>query len=182
MLRGLLAQKKEAIVARWLESTLATYAERASAFFQRDKDPFSNPVGHALRLGTEGVFENLREGINAEGVCQHLNEIIKIRAIQDFSPAQTVSFVFLLKRAVRVELGSSLSEPGMLAELEAFDADVDQVALFAFDIYTRCREKLHELRINEIKRSVGTLIGRLGEKAGETETNSTQVGDIVEIT
>ena len=43
--------------------------------------------------------------------------------------------------------------------------NVDQIALFAFDIYTRCREKVAELRINEIKRGVSAVMARLGVDA-----------------
>jgi hypothetical protein len=160
-LKDLLRNKKTAIVERWMDYTLSSYAGDASDFLKREKNPFANPVGHALRLGTLGIFENLLEGMDAPTVCSCLKEIIKIRAIQDFSPAQAVSFVFLLKQAIRSELGGVDLDSRLSPQLEAFEKEIDQVALFAFDIYVQCREQVHELRINEVKRSVAALTKRL---------------------
>jgi len=179
-LKEILEEKKAAIVDRWLEDTLATYPGDTPAFFKRQKDPFANPVGHALRVGTRAVFEGLLNGIEADKICHHLDEIIKIRAIQDFSPSQTISFVFLLKKIARKEAGKVAMEPQLAAEWVTFDADVDQIALFAFDIYARCREQLHELRINEVKRSVSALINRSSKSQLDSQPDANMPEDKIE--
>jgi hypothetical protein len=175
-LRSLLHDKKTTIVKRWLDSTFATYSGETASFLGGTRDRFSNPVGHALRTGTQGIYENLLEGLDPETVCRHLEEIIKIRAIQDLTPSRAVSFVFLLKEAVRAELGDEVL--ALAAELGRFESDVDQVALFAFDVYTRCREKLSELRINEIKRSVAGIMDRFrnGEEMPDPKSSRRREG------
>ena len=159
-LRNLLQEKKVAIVQRWLEEALATHGKDTAAFFNRSKDQFANPIGHAMRVGAQAVFENLLEGMEPDRICQHLEGIIKIRAVQDFSPSQAVSFIFLLKKVVRAELGKEALDSRRSVELTEFDAEVDQLALFAFDIFTRCREQLYEVRVNEVKRSVAAIMKR----------------------
>jgi hypothetical protein len=53
------------------------------------------------------------------------------------------------------------------------------MSLLALDIYMKCREELYELRVNEVKRSVGRLIERANmicgvpEKEGDPEVCST---------
>ncbi len=163
-------EKKTAIVERWLEDILATYASDASSFLRRERDPFANPVSHAFRVGTRAIFENIVEGLDADTVCRHLNEIIKIRAIQDFSPSRAVSFVFLLKKAIRTELGNDIEDRQLSKELAEIDTDIDQIALFAFDIYSRCREQVYELRVNEVKRSVSALMGRFTGNDSDPES------------
>ena len=37
----------------------------------------------------------------------------------------------------------------MTEELTAFDSAVDDLALFSFDIYLKCREKIYELKAKE---------------------------------
>ena len=32
-----------------------------------------------------------------------------------------------------------------------FESGIDQLSLRAFDLYTKCREKIHEIRIREMK-------------------------------
>ncbi|MHC5037752.1 MAG: RsbRD N-terminal domain-containing protein [Planctomycetota bacterium] len=153
-------EKKAAILQRWLEETLASYAPETSAFLHRGKDRFANPVGHALRTGTAGVLDALVEDMDPDRICRHLDEIIRVRAVQDMTPAEAVAFVFSLKKAARDVVGDSTRRPELTAGLLEFDTRVDQVALFAFDIYSRCRDQLGELRINEMKRSVAALLER----------------------
>ena len=171
MLNDLLQQNKDSIIERWLEDTLATYAKDMSSFLDREKDRFANPVGHALRTGTRAIFENLLDGMDPELICGHLNEIIKIRAIQDFPPGRAVSFVFLLKKAVRAGIGNKATDPKLAPGLLDIDTKIDQIALFAFDIYTKCREQMHELRVNEVKRSVSALMDRFTGTDSESDSS-----------
>jgi hypothetical protein len=162
-LKDLLHSKRATIAKRWLDKTLETYAPDAAAFFGKQKDPFANPVGQALRTGTRVMVDCLLDGIDAEKICGCLEEIVKIRSIQDFTPAQAVSFVFSLRQIVREELGQELGSD-RLGELEEFDSRIDQLALFAFDIYAKCRERLYDIRVDEVKRSVSGLIRRLNRE------------------
>lgn len=155
---------KDAIVRRWLDDVLTSYGEEGSAAFRRGKDPFANPVGHALRAGTQAIFEALLEGADAERLREHLQEVIKIRAVQEFSATQAVGFTFQLKEAVRAELGSAASDPQFASELTKLDGQIDQLALAAFDVFVQCREQLCELRINEVKRQVSWVLDKMNER------------------
>ena len=64
--------------------------------------------------------------------------------------------------AAREELADKLQDPALQGELAAFDAEIDQVALYAFDVYTKCRDRLHELRVDDVKRRVSGLMRRMG--------------------
>ena len=150
----LLQQKKTSIVCRWIEGVLATYPEGACAAFARQKDPFANPIGHSLRVGLPAVFDALLGGPDFQKIREHLHEIVKIRAVQQFSPSQAVGFVFQLKEAIRSELRKATGDPQFAVELADFDTRVDQAALVAFDLLVQCRQRVTELRINELKRTV----------------------------
>jgi hypothetical protein len=159
-LRPLLQEKKTAVVRRWLDDTLASYAPETGAFLDGGSDRFANPVGHALRTGAEGVLDDLLDGAEPEGICRHLDGMIRIRAVQEFSPSRAVAFVFLLKGAVRAALGRRVSDPALREDLASLDAWVDQVALFAFDIFVKCREQVYELRVKDVKRNVAFILDR----------------------
>lgn len=163
-LHELLVGNKAGILARWQQKTLGSYAPDATAFFKRERNQFANPVGHAVREGTRTLLDVLLDGFDADRACAPLNEIVKIRAIQDFTPAQALGFVFSLKDAVREEIPGELGDPRLQDAWVEFCRQVDQLALFAFDIYTRCREKVCELRVNEIKRRVGRVMDRLNQE------------------
>ncbi len=165
----LLRDKRDMIVQRWLDDGLATYPEDSVSAFKRQKDPFANPIGHSLRLGTRAIFDALLHGADSDAIQHHLNEIVKIRAVQQMTASEAIRFVFSLKQAVRAELGHAARDPQIVGELEAFDCEVDRVALVAFDTYVQCREQVSELRISEVKRQVSWIIDRVNRRNTEPE-------------
>ncbi len=94
-------EKSAAIAQRWLAKALAAYPAESAAAFARQQDRFANPVGHALRLGTRAAVAALLEGQEPGEICSHLDEIVKIRAVQELQPSEAIRFVFLLKEALR---------------------------------------------------------------------------------
>jgi hypothetical protein len=160
-----LREKSSAIAERWLRDTLATYPGESAAAFQRQTDPFANPVGHAVRAGTRAALDAFLHGEQPHKICFCLDEIIKIRAVQEFSPSRAISFVFLLKDAIRAELAAEDGHGSSCdSELTELEKQIDQIALGAFDIYMRYRAQVCELRINEVKRSVAKLVERLNRR------------------
>ena len=177
-LKQLMTEKREAIAQSWLEGALAMYPENSAALFAREKDPFANPVGHSLRLGIDRVLSTLLGSEDAGDVNEHLIEVMKIRAVQQFATSQAVGFIFRLKEIVRAELGRAAGEPGIADELAELDAQVDAIALAAFDVYVGCREEVFELRVNEVKRQVSWVVGKMNQQ--ETDPDLIQIGPKLE--
>ncbi len=151
VLDELLQKNSDTIKERWLEGALASYGQDSAGFFRQQKNRFANPVGHTLVTETGAIVDSLIARADAADLCLHLEEIVKIRAIQEFTPSEAVSFVFLLKDTVRELFADELSVPGLRSELVAFEDRIDQLALFAFDIFVKWREKVYSLRVREIK-------------------------------
>ena len=87
-----------------------------------------------------------------EDTAGALDGIVRIRAVQDLSPAAAVGFVLLLKRAVREVLAEG--RPGLpeAPDLSELDQAVDRLLLEAFDLFAECRETIYRLRVGELKR------------------------------
>lgn len=166
-LEELLRDRADAIAQRWLLDALATYSAEASVAFGRERDPFANPVGHALREGTRGIVTALVDDVDDETVRHSLSEMVRIRAIQEFSPSQALAFVFRLKDAVLAELGSVARDPGLSDQLRELDRRIDRIGLAAFDSYVVCREQVFDLRVNEVRRSVAWAVERLNRRDAE---------------
>ena len=175
MLEHLLSQKRAAILKRWLGLILGTYPADSSRFFKREKDRFVNPVGYTISLEIEALYDELLQGMNRDKLSASLDNIIRIRSVQDFSPSQAIAFVFLLKKAIREELASEIRENQLFEELLRFESRIDQLALLAFDIYMKCREKVYEIRVNEVKAErerVFKLLERTSPRYGKPETEN----------
>lgn len=158
-LKNHLSGKKAAILKKWFDAVADTYAADTAGFLKKQKAQFTNPVGYTLAEGLEGLFDALLQGMIPDTVKTFLDGIVRIRAIQEFEPSEAVAFVFQLKKVVRQELGAELlQQPGMTEELASFDSAIDDLALFSFDIYIKCREKIYELKANEARNMTFRLL------------------------
>ncbi len=161
-LKDVLQEKKSTIVKKWFDAVLETYHENARGPLGKREAQFTNPVGYNLSQGIEGLFDALLEGLIPDDVSRILDDMIRIRAVQDFTPSQALAFIFEVKKIAREELASEIQhDPHMREELATWDSAVDDLVLFAFDIYMRCREKIYDLKANEAR----NLTFRLLQKA-----------------
>jgi len=162
-LEDLLKQKASHIQKRWLALIIDTYPADSQRFLREQKDRFANPVGTALARAVETLYHELLHGMNSEKVDSALDEIVRIRAVQDFSPARAMTFIFLLKKVLREELYQEIKESRAAWEdVLALEARVDEMALRGFDLYMNCREKVYEIRAKEAKNHVSRLLQKAG--------------------
>lgn len=157
----LLGSRRSAIADRWTDLALRVYPQDSTGFIRQEKDRFKNPVGHLTRQSLDELVAGLLTGRPAEEMTEPLDRIVRIRAVQDLAPSRALEFVFLLERAVREELGEELAKREDLSALRAW---ADRLAMQAFDQFVKCRERIHELRVLEIKRQGTTLLERLQER------------------
>ena len=148
------ARTRDRFVEEWLASTLQTYPEQTGRFLRDERDPFRNPVGQTLRTGLTALVAELLGDFDRPRVAAALEAIVRIRAVQDFTPAEAVGFVLLARRAARAVAGDG--DPGV-GPLDALDARVDDMALVAFDLYARCREEIHAIGARAARRRVYVL-------------------------
>ena len=140
---------KDKIVDRWVDYTLSTY--QASSFFKKERDIFANPVGGNIREALKKLFSLLAKGAGTEQMIPPLEQIMKIRSIQEFSPSQAVAPLNAVKHITREILAADKERRHLVSELYDFEFAVDLAILAAFDIYMQCRERLYQTRIQEIK-------------------------------
>lgn len=157
-LKDLIEGKKSVILERWFDAIIETYPTDATGFLKNKQDRFTNPVGHAISQGTAGILEVLVGEKELTEDLPFLNDIIKVRAIQDFTPSKAINFVFLLKKVVRETLEKEIRQNQIYDALLRFESKIDDLALFAFNIYVKCREQIYELKTDELKRMTYTLL------------------------
>lgn len=157
---NLLTQKRSTILKKWFDVVIETYPPETAQFIKKQKDRFSNPVGSIILQGIEDLFAELLQGIDYEKVPTYLDNIVRIRAVQDFTPSEAVSFIFLLKRVIRDEMEKEIRENGLYENLLAFETQIDKLALLSFDIFMKCREKIYELKAMELNNQTYSLLKR----------------------
>lgn len=161
-LKNLLLQKRSPIVKKWCDVVLCTYPEQSRTFLRKQKDRFANPVGRTIFEGIESIYDELLQEADADKISLFLDNIVRVRAVQDFSPSQAVGFIFGLKKVIREELGSEILKAGLADEWAGFESKIDGLALLCFDIYTACRQKISDIRVDEVRRRSSRLLKMAG--------------------
>jgi hypothetical protein len=157
-IKDLLAQNRSAIVQKWFDRAVKTYPANSQKFIEEQKDQFANPVGSTILQGIEGLYAELLREMETEEVRKYLDPMMRIQAVQDFSPSQALAFIPSLKGIVREELTKEMQEMRVIEELSEFETRIDRLTLLAFDHYMKCREKIYEIRLEELRnRSVGVM-------------------------
>lgn len=151
MLEDLVSKKKLLLADKWVNLIFDTYSKETSRFLKVQTNQFSNPVGYAVNTAANLLLDELTGSLNPGTIKPLLIDLIKIRAVQDFSPSMATGFIFLLKKVIRDEFKEELYDKEYSDELFVLDSKIDQLALIAFDLYQECREKIYEIRLNEIK-------------------------------
>lgn len=167
LLTNLLVQNKAAILQRWLNLIVESYPAEASPFL-KEANRFTNPAGYVICEETARLLEELLKAQgNSGAICASLENIMRIRAVQDFSPEEAMGFIFLLKRAIIEEVGEEIGKGPIFREWLDFEHRIDEVACASAGTYLKCRERIYELKLNEVKAErdgVFNLLGRIHDK------------------
>lgn len=158
VLRNLLEGKKSDIIQKWSNAIMDTYPADSSGFLKKQKDQFANPVGFTISQGVEKILTALLDGNETAAAQPFLMDIIKVRAVQNFTPSQAVAFIFLLKKIIREELSEAIEDRQISEDFIALEVKIDELALSSFEIYSKCREQLYELKNMELKNMTYRLL------------------------
>ncbi len=157
-LKQRLMEKKSLILTSWNEIILTVPEGGAPEFLEKQNALVKDATGYTVPQGLEGLFSALLQGVIPEDSKRFLDCMIRIRAAHDIRASQAVAFILALKNVVRKELGRTLNEPGMAEELTAWESVVDEMALFAFNLYMESREVVLERRADEEKQETLNLL------------------------
>jgi hypothetical protein len=159
---SILNTKKNTIVKKWFDLVVNSYPPDTAAFLKSQKDQFTNPVGHTTKKGLEAVFDEIVSGMDRDTIVSFLDPIIRIRAVQDFTPSQAVGFLLDLKNVIRATLKKELKSAPVSAGLAEIDANIDRLCLIGFDIFVTCREAIYQLKVNTERDKIYSAFSRAG--------------------
>jgi Mg/Co/Ni transporter MgtE len=158
-LQKFLTENRQKLVEKWIAALLATYPADSVKFFKNTKDPFANPVGNTIKRSIDLLFTQvIKQKMDPTALNEAMDPVIRLRAVQEFTPSQAISFIFTIKQLLRKELARHLQEKSVENFLSDVESNTDEMVLMASDIYGTCREKIYLLRINQAKNSLNKLL------------------------
>ncbi len=165
-----LKSKSKEVVDKWFEVVIRTYPHEAASFFLDQKDEFLNPVGSILKKELKNIWGELLEEQSSNRLKEYIDAIVRVRAVQDFSPSGALIIFKKLKDLIRDMFSKNIEENLWQRQLRDFEDKIDQLMLLAFDIYMKCREKLWELKVKEAYANVRNIIRLAGIRVKEEKS------------
>jgi hypothetical protein len=132
-LKSLLQEKKASIVKKWRDVVLSTYPEQSQKFLRKQKDAIANPVGRRIIEGIESLYDEVVDEADSRKISLFLDELAK-----------------------------EILQNGISEEWAAFEIRLDGLALLCFDVYSECRQKLFDIRVNEVRNQSHRLLKMAG--------------------
>ncbi|MGE4292458.1 MAG: RsbRD N-terminal domain-containing protein [Desulfovibrio sp.] len=155
-----LAQDRAKLVSNYADLILGTYPAETQAVWRKQTDRFANPVGTAILEAAQELIDAFLAWDDAEQVSHALEALVRIRSVQNFKPSQALCFVYLLKKVLRDAYLKELAASGELQALMALETRIDNMGLIAFDLYSKTREQIFAMRVEEVKRAQYNLLRR----------------------
>jgi rsbT co-antagonist protein RsbR len=143
-IRSLLASQEKELLADWIQNQLAATTLRGDLMkeseLREQSREFLNVFQKAVQTGSLDRFE----GPEWAPVREFLQTLSRSRAHQGFSPTETATFVFSLKRPLFERLRQALgNDASALAEEIWIATDlIDQLGLLTSEMYQKGREEV----------------------------------------
>ena len=137
----------QTILEHWLVRLFQDYPGQTVDLV--DPDQFRNPVSFLFRENLAVVVRQLLGKNDVAVTTRAVQNVVRIRAVQDLTPSQATAFVSELKPIVKEVLPE--------ADLPNLYGRIDQLSLIASREYERCREQLEQIRVSERQRATGAL-------------------------
>lgn len=132
-----LKEKKQKILAIWQDKIFETYPVKPSV---------PEIIGY-IEECTEKIFDKFVEVYNGgsfEGIEEAVDDLMRYLAVDaKLTPGQSIEKILFLKELVLKEFSPDFKEFVKINNI------VDKLACMAFDIYTKCREHIYELRLEQ---------------------------------
>lgn len=174
---------KNILLQKWIDMFFSAYPLGSSGFVRTSKDKFTNPIGFVTQVSLEILYDAvLGDDVSPTKVNDALIELVQLRAIQAMTPSKAVGplgqIKMLLKQDVLLacmkENNDSKNLKKLFDDYFIVDARIDALLLMALDLYASKREKVCNLRIEEIHRNQSQVVrwAKLREEKLKTNHNT----------
>ncbi len=152
-------KSEEKILILWLNEFLKHHGIDSVAVSRTVDDKFLNPAGHIIKATTNSLFKAIMgEDIEQEKIIRDMQELMRLQAIQQLSPAQALFPFIAIKEHIYTTVKALLSTSEAFEQYKEMTGRVDTLMLMAFDIYTQDKEDVFRIRIKEVKNAQSQIL------------------------
>jgi hypothetical protein len=134
----------DSIVDAWFLKSIEIYSPAVRDTLIRTTDRFRNPMAFNLRQSLKTLVNQVAGQMNPEAVNKALDGIVRLRAVQECSQSEAVSFVARLEEVIREQHAETL-----FPNLKQHIGQLTERALLQ---YNSCREEILRVRYRSEQR------------------------------
>ena len=165
-------KKRTSILKSWFNAIVESYPEGAGKYLNNTKNKFSNPIGYTIEHALPPILDAvIRCDVN-KAAEKSLDDIIRIRAVQEIEPADALNFINFLRAIIISEISSYINTNSGLNEFLLLEKTFESMTNYAFNSYVKFREKIYEIKANERLKTFEKMIERLNEKYEELTSSN----------
>lgn len=178
-------QEKNVLLQKWVDKYYASYPLGSTGFIRTSLDRFKNPIGVITQTSLNTLYDAaLGEDIDLSDVHCALEDLVRLRAIQEMPASRAVGPMAQLKTLFKVEVFDVLvkenKDSKVLQELMndffTVESRIDSLLLLSLDMYVADREKVYQLRVEEVHRNQSQVVrwAKLREEKLTTNHNNSE--------
>ncbi len=176
-------EDKKILLTKWTDFFYKAYPLGSTGFVRSSTDEFANPVGHITTTSLDLLLDAvIGQSVDPQKVQDALVELIQLRAIQKMSPSQAVGPLVQLKKIIKEDVFSICVKENkelkglnkLFDEYFIMEARVDSLFLMALDLYAAHKERVFNLRVEEVHRSQSQIVrwAKLDEEKRNSNHNT----------
>jgi rsbT co-antagonist protein RsbR len=137
----LLQQNEAEVLDEWVREQKAVLGQKGQIKDQELRTQCADFLSRLRQSARNGSFADLR-GPQWDGLRELLGEVSRSRGLQGFSPSETATFIFSLKRPLFALLRRAFAKDadGLARETWLATALLDELGLYTTEVYQKARE------------------------------------------
>lgn len=171
-INDIIGKQKPSILKSWFQAIIGTYPDGAGKYLNNTKNKFSNPIGYTIENALPPILDAAIQGELNNEAEKSLDDIIRIRAVQDIEPAVALNFINSLRAIIISEISSYINTNGDLREFLLLEKTFESMTNYSFNSYVKFKEKIYEIKANERLKTFEKMINRLNEKYEELTSSN----------
>ncbi len=159
MLTDTLKKDAQKIASLWHSEFFSHHTLDSVGVSRTVTDQFLNPVGHIVKEATTQLYKAvIGEDVNQEDIKKQIEDLLKIQAVQQLSPAQALLPIRMIKELIYNAISAQLKTAEDFKVYKEICDRTDTLLLMAFDIYAQDKETLYRIRVNELKSAQSQIL------------------------
>jgi thiol-disulfide isomerase/thioredoxin len=163
-LSKLLKPHLKEIAEEWFREVINTYPDESVKFLMKDKKKFANPVGFNISQEISAITEELITFEDNDLLIESIDNLMRIRAVQDMKPSQATAIFLPLKEIIEKYL--VVKKGNNIKEYIEMCRRIDYLTSLGFDSYVKMVKKIYDIKSNEVEKRFGKAVERINRKYG----------------